>query len=222
MNKYTLPATSTLLQNKLGKIAVQLQSSASPTGTNTSLVTLEQVVGQGMQMLSKFYRELSEPGFTPCPATVDLAPNRDEYNENFSEISDDLEVVFQEFENLEDVVLGHFNYMVTRLNRLSRTLKEVSSKVGDYALYSNNPTRDASWFGDSFNNLSRIESSSSLLNTTECEVNQVEGIVTLPADRSSQKKILISALPVINDSSNGTAGNNYEIEIGRASCRERV
>ena len=211
MNKHTLPAYSTLLRNKLGKVAISLQSKASPTGTNTDLATLEQTISEGMKMLGKFYKELSEPGFVPVDAVLDQAPYLKDWNDNFDSVGGDLEVVFQEFENLEAIVLGNFNYMVSQLNRLSRGLKQVSSKVSDFALYSSNPTKDASFVGDSFNNLTRIEANSPLLNQTQCEINQEEGIATLPSDRSSQKKILISELPVINDNSNGIPGNNQEI-----------
>lgn len=211
MNKNTTPSYSTLLRNKLGKLATDLQSRANPSGSNTDLITLEGVISESIKILSKFYKELNEPSFVPKNVIVDTPPLLEEYNENFAGINSDLDIVYSEFENLEGVVLGNFNYMVSRLNRLNKKLKIVSSKMGDYILYTNHPTADTVFFSDSFNNLSRIEVDSPLLNNEQCEINQVEGIITLPADRDSQESILISKVPIINSNSNGTAGNNEEI-----------
>ena len=58
-----------------------------------------------------------------------------------------------------------------------------------------------SYFKDSFNDLSKIELQSALLNSDECEINQIEGIVTLPINKEEDSTIKIKEMPIINSSS---------------------
>jgi len=211
VNSQTTPVDSTLLRNKLGRLAIRLQSQANPKGTSTSFNTLEKTVSESIKILSQFYRQLSDPTYKPIDTVIDTVPDAELFNNNFVAIQDDLEIVFHEFENLEGVILGEFNYMVSRLNRLNRKLKSVSSQMADFILFSDLPTKDAVFFGDSFNNLNRVEAHSPLLNEKQCEINQVEGIATLPVDRTAQVILTITETPVINSNSNGTLGNNEEV-----------
>jgi len=210
MNKETTIVPSTILQNKLAVLTSQLQSLSSPHGS-PDFKTLESATNEAIKILSVFYKRISEPGFNPVEYHVDTEPSPDDYNENFKGVYNDLLVLFAEFENLEGVVLGGFNYMVSRLNRLSTRLKRVSSLVGDYTIYSKHFAKDSLFFVDSFNNLLRVDNQSPMLTTNQCEVNQAEGIITLPVNRAKQKAIEIKERPVINSNSNGFVGNNYEV-----------
>ena len=127
MNKETSEVQSTLLRNKLSVTAMRLQQEANPGGLNTTLNTLEKVMRNSAKVLSDFYQNLSEPGFSPRNILPDTLPDPDVYNNQFQLIYDDLAIAFSEFENLESVVLGNFNYMVSRLNRLNRKLKLIFS-----------------------------------------------------------------------------------------------
>jgi hypothetical protein len=132
MNNQTRPFTSKILQTKLGLSTQRLQAQASSTGSGTSLATQEQLVTEAIKVLSEFYHYLSEPGFQPQNPLADIEPSPADYNKNFQAIADDLETVFVEFENIESVILGNFNYMVSRLNKLNGKMKAVSSLLGDY------------------------------------------------------------------------------------------
>jgi len=211
VNNQTVPVVSTLLRNKLSALTQRLQQKANPSGTTEGYNTLEQCVTEAIKVLSQFYQDLAEPLYRPQRLVYDTIPDAQGFNNNFQAVGDDLGVIFSEFENLEDVILGEFNYMVSRLNRLNRKLKSVSSQLGDFVLFSDLPTKDAIFFSDSFNNLVRVESNSPLLNADQCEINQVEGIVTLPIDRGQQVRIRPSETPVINSNSNGTVGNREEL-----------
>lgn len=101
--------------------------------------------------------------------------------------------------------------MVSKLNRLNSRLKSVSSQLGDYILFTNTPTKDSIYFSDSFNNINRIDFNSKLINTEQCEINQIEGVITLPVDKSKQIPINITNTPIINSNSNGSIGNNEEL-----------
>jgi hypothetical protein len=200
-----------VLRNKLGRLAIKLQQNATPDGSNPDYNTLEKTVAEATKILTKFYAQLAEPGYSPVKIFPDSLPDAEKFNNNFIDIRDDFSVLFSEFENLEGVILGQFNYMVSRLNRLNRKLKSISSNLGDFILFSDLVTKDALFFGDSFNNLSRIEVNTPLLNNEQCEVNQVEGIVTLPVDRQKQTRINVTEVPVINSNSNGLVGNNQQL-----------
>ena len=106
MNKETTPISSTILKNKLGVLANRLQAQAASDGTNSDYATLEQTVTEAISILSKFYKGLSQPGFTPTDIRFDTIPNPDNFNENMQAVLDDLTVIFAEFENMEGVVLG--------------------------------------------------------------------------------------------------------------------
>ncbi|RLC97649.1 MAG: hypothetical protein DRI46_12635, partial [Chloroflexi bacterium] len=211
MNNQTTPVPSTILRNKLARTTLRLQEAASRTGANPELATMESLLGEATKILSQFYKQLSRPTYTPQRVVYDTVPDAEEFNENMQGILDDLVVNFEEFENLETIILGNFNYMVSRLNRLNRKLKSVSSQLGDFILFSDLPTKDAVFYADSFNNLYRIEGNSPLLNNEQCEINQVEGVTTLPVDREAQVPISVTQIPIINANSNGRNGNQEEL-----------
>ena len=210
MNNQITPIPSTLLKQKLAQLAARLQQQVGPDGKNPAFATLEQSVTEAFQMLSKFYKSLSEPSYNPILVHVDTPPLALDFNNNFLSLGDDIISIFAEFQNVQTFVLSEFNYLTTRMNRLQGKMKSVASLLGDYSLFSTNPTKDIIFSSDSFNNLDKIEFNSPLLNATQCEINQEEGIATLPIDRKAQVKINITDLPVINKNSNGTVGNNQE------------
>ena len=135
MNKFRTPVSSTMLLSKLGTLIGKLQKEASPTGANPKFQTVEKTLSEAMSLLGKYYREIALPNLAPVKISPDTPPDPDLMNNMFTQIGDDLDVVFSEFENLEGVILGNFNYMVSRLNRLNGKLKTVSSRAGDFVLY---------------------------------------------------------------------------------------
>lgn len=200
-----------MLRNKLATLAGRLQQQADVRGRNPEFPSYESVITEAFGLLSQFYKQLSEPLYQPKKLRADAVPYASLFVDNFTGIKDDLEIVFAEFENLESLILANFNYCVSELNKLQHKLKRVSSKTGDYVLLANSPIGDAVYISDSFNDLSRVAFASPLLNTTQCEINQTEGIVTLPIQRAAQVPIQITEVPVINSNSNGTHGNNFEV-----------
>lgn len=209
-NKHLLQDNSLILKNKLEKIAAKLQGHQGSDG----LVTKEHYIFEAIKVLSEFYKSLNEPRIEPeeiGQVRVDDLPDASLYNQIWQEILDDLTIIFSELENIETLTLANFNYVTTESNRLTSRLKAVSSKLGDFVLYSLNPSRDSFFFKDSFNDVSKIDVNSPLLNAKQCEINQAEGIITLPHDLSKDSTITIKELPIINPNSNGVAGNNQEL-----------
>lgn len=207
-NIHTRYPERTLLKNKLNALASTLEKQVAAS----DVVTREAYLREAARMISTLYKQLNKPLFKPERILPEISPDKNQFNNIFQTISDDLTVLFQEYENLEGLVLGNFNYIQSSITRLNRRIKDVSSKVGDYTLYTNDVIGDALYFKDSFTNTSRISLNSDFLNTDQCEINQVEGITTLPIDRNVQSRIDISISPTINPNSNGVKGNNQDIK----------
>lgn len=206
-NKYLIVDKSALLKNKLQSLASTLDSN-SATG---DYQTQEEVIQAALEVLSSFYKSLNEPGFNPEQVHPDDYPDKNIYNETWDELLDDLTVIFSELENLGNVTVANFNFITTDSNRLTARLKNVSSLLGDYILYTNNATGDAIFFKDSFNDLSKVDTGSSLLNAAEGDIDQDEGVVTLAIDTTRDSEVKIKAAPIINPNSNGVIGNNQEL-----------
>lgn len=206
-NKYLIEDRSTLLQNKLQSLATALDSNSATREFQTE----EEVIQEALKILGSFFESLNEPGFDPAQVRADDLPDHVIYNDIWNQLLDNLEVIFTELENLGNLTVANFNYMATESNRLTARLKNISSLLGDYILYTNNASRDAYFFKDSFNDLSKIDSQSSLLNEEQCEIDQDEGIITLPINGDQSSEVKVKSAPIINPNSNGQPGNNQEL-----------
>jgi hypothetical protein len=207
LNKYTTALKSKLLSNRLERVAGVLNKGLS----NGSFQTQEEIIQEVVRTLGTFYKDLTGPILSSSPVAAQDIPEPNTYSSLFNEVLDDLTVLFAEFENIEQLSIANFNYSATESNRLYSRLRSISSKLGDYILYSKNPTKDSLFVSDSFNDLSKIELNSKLLNKPECNINQEEGIVTLPLNKEKTVTIKIKEKPVINPNSNGVTGNNQQV-----------
>lgn len=211
-NKYLLADKSQLLRKKLEALTTKLSGKLG----NGDLQTYEAYVSEIIGILGEFYKSLQDPQLNQeliNTVRADDIPDPDRYNTLWQQVVDDLVTVFSELENIENLTLANFNFITTEANRLTARLKAVDSKLGDYILFSLSPTKNLFFFKDSFNDLSKVAVNSPLLNSAECDVNQTEGVVTLPLNRDIQSLILVKQLPIINPNSNGTPGNNQELGV---------
>jgi len=209
-NKHLIPQKSTLFKNKLSKILENIQRAR---GTK-DLQTKEAYTLEAVKLLAAFYRTVDQSNFLPVEVRTGTSPLAENYNNNLQQIKDDLEILFLELENVEGVVIENFNLFAAHSNRLSSRIKRLGSRVTDFALFSRLPLKNSIFFSDTFSDLSKLSPGSNLLNATECEVNQVEGILTLPVDRAGTQILQITESPLINSNSNGREGNNEEIRAG--------
>jgi len=206
MNKHLLPVKTTLFRNKLSKILENIQRAR---GVN-DLQTQEAYTSEAIKILATFYRTISETNFIPEQVRRGTSPDLETYNNNLQQIADDFDLVFLELENLEGVVLEQFNLFATHSNRLSSRVKRLGSRVTDFSLFSKLPIKNSIFFTDSFSNLSKVDIGSSLLNASECLINQEEGIITLPVNAAATEVLKVNLPPLINVNSNGRPGNNEE------------
>lgn len=209
-NKFLLADKSKLLKTKLETISKKLQGSID----SGELQTQEEYIFEAIKVIGTFYKDLKEPLLAVEDITEvrqDDMPDPTLYNKLWQDTLDDLITIFTELENIESLTVANFNFITTESNRLTARLKAVSSLLGDFILYTLNANRDSFYFKDSFNDLSKVDVNSALLNKEECEVSQAEGIVTLPIDQEQDSIVKVDESPIVNPNSNGVAGNNQEI-----------
>ena len=133
------------------------------------------------------------------------------YNIFTNSINKDLEALFSETVALDKLVTSSFNSIIADREQIIQVSKRVSDKLGTYLLYADPSLGGGFFFGDSFNSAENIEVGSSLVDTEECFLGQNEGVILLPLEGEPEKPKIKSY--IINDPSNGTSGNNYELDV---------
>ena len=105
-NKHLLSIESSILQNKILQLSNQLnilnQSNASKTQ--------EDLIDQATKLLSTFFKQLSGPIFQPTQLIPNHKPDVLLYNSDLTNILYDLRIIFSELENLESILISHFNF----------------------------------------------------------------------------------------------------------------
>lgn len=104
------------------------------------------------------------------------------------------------------VIESNFNFAVSEINRTLAGIKYCQQQLGIYSLYATN-FGNSLFFGETFSTRNNIESGSSLLAVEECNIDLVEGTVSLPV--LEEKKLTIASV-TLSDNSNGVLGNNIE------------
>lgn len=209
MNRNLIIVKTSIFKNKLSSILDRLQQDRDKIPQQTK----EAIVAEAVKLLSLFYKTLDGPGFNPTRVVPGTSPEVEDYNNNLQSLSDDLDILFSELENLEAVVIEHFNTFTTQANRINARIKRLSSSIVNFELFSKLPIKNSIFLSDSFSDTSKIDVNSPLLNTDQCEIDQVEGIIKLPLDSISTRNIQVTIKPTINSNSNGVEGNNQEIGI---------
>ena len=141
-----LESRATLLSNKLDRLSYSIQN-------QSNFRTKEAYMAECARVLQNFYSDLHGPFFKYEDARRDnsLIPTTNsvgedkldfDYNIVWNQLLDNLTVIFLEMENLESLSISNFNFAMTEANRLISRLKSVSSKLGDYILYSKNVLSD--------------------------------------------------------------------------------
>lgn len=216
MNRNKIANRSTLFLNKLDRIVEQLQKDR----TAIPVQTREAILAEATRLLSVFYTTVDSPGFIFQKVQPGDEPDIELYNQTFQQILDDLVILFTELETLEAVVIENFNLFTTQANRINSRVKKLASQVLDYSLYSKLPIKNSVFLSDTFSDTSKLEIASALLNKAECEVDQAQGIITLPVE--AQVDLSINSVPSINSNSNGRAGNNEELFVLNKNAEIKV
>jgi len=122
----------------------------------------------------------------------------------------DMEALFLEITALDKLTTSSFNSILAEQEQVLQISRRISNKLGDYLLYADPSLGGGFFFGDSFNSAERIEVGTPLLEGNECFLGQDEGVILLPLDDTPERPTVKSF--IINKLSNGTAGNNLQID----------
>jgi hypothetical protein len=207
LNKDLRPLETTLFLNKLDTLLEKLRVQYEAGFFETQ----EDVIEEFNRAIEGFYASLKTPILKLRPVREGTPPSFANYNLLFGDVERDLRVIFKEVDTLERMILRNFNYMVSERDKVNKLLKRVSSKVGDYVLYSDDPIGGAIYFKDSFNDTSKTDFGSELLKEPQCEIYQAEGIVTLPIIREGSSVVSNVKVKINEEHSNGSSGNYQEL-----------
>lgn len=207
-NKNVTTINSTILLNKIGELSDRLKI-ISQSGIAGQ--TNQELIIAANNLLGTFFTQMSQPIFNPETLLRDTKPDVVDYNTNLSNILSDLKILFLELANIANLEIANFNFMVSDSNRLMGRMKSVYSKLGDYILFSQDPNKDSIYFTDSFSNLDRVDFNSKLITSVQANIDQNQGVATLPLQNQTFTPLTLTIPPVINSNSNGTTGNNFEV-----------
>jgi hypothetical protein len=85
-------------------------------------------------------------------------PNSLEFNKMISLMSKDLNIMTNQLESLSANYINTFNLFTNQLEAEKNFISRIKSKINVLEMYSQSPSVDVSYFGDSFNDLSKVDS----------------------------------------------------------------
>ena len=172
--------------------------------------SVEDALLDASSLLSEFNKNLGRPIGTKRHVLVGALPDVDLYNENLTSILANLEILFESVDDLEQSIVSSFNYIVAESDRIAKETRQINSMLLDYGIYTDSVAAGIIYYADSFNDVSKIESDVSFLNTTKASLNYTAGAITLAKNNEDSPIRQVSKI-TINEASNGTPGNNHQI-----------
>lgn len=205
-NKLSSQSQSRLLDNKLSVLFKEINDSISEIGAQEK----EQLLITFNSTIERFYKTLTSPLFSPDEINRSTHVDYRQLNKMFKEVSQDLEIIYREIESMQNFAVENFNSLNALSSSIRARIKEVSSELGDYQLYANDPLGGAVYFSDRFDNTDKVDLNEELYDEDQCFVDANSGIVTLPIDTGETEERDIETISV-GSASNGLVGNNQEV-----------
>ena len=216
-NKDTRIEPSKLFESQL-RVLVDRLKQKQQAG---ELYSIENVLSEASNILSTFSAKIGKPLTEVQTVLPNSMPDVDSYNSNVKSVLDDLEVLFEETDGLENSVMSSFNYVISEAERISKEIRKINSMLTDYIIYTGNINAGITYFIDSFNDLSYVDSDARLIVTNKANIDEAEGIATLAIDTEAESIKNVKEIS-INDSSNGVSGNNQQINASLNSEIDKV
>ena len=162
-------------------------------------------------LLSEFKENLGRPVGKKRHILAGALPDVELYNDNLKDVLVNLDILFESVDDLEQSIVSSFNYIVAEADSITKEVRQVSSMLLDYSIYIDSVAADITYYADSFNDSSKIESDLSFLNTSKAALNYSAGSITLATNNTDTPTLQVSKV-IINEASNGVAGNNHQID----------
>jgi len=205
-NKVTSVNSSKLLDNKLAVLLEKLNEDLK----DSDLSEREELLLLFNKAINTFYKTLSSPIFSFDTIIAGTFTDYNNINNSFTEVGQDLDIIYREINSLHQFVINNFNTLNTQSSLLRNRLRRVSSQLGDFSLYSKDSLGGAIYFSDQFTDATKIDYTNKLYNEKKCSIDPRNGIITLPIDLT--KTEVASILQVsIGANSNGLLGNNQQL-----------
>jgi len=140
-------------------------------------------------LLAEYYRKVSVgfPSFQMRKQLYRKVWNVDKYNDNLSEIYDDLNNLYEELVDQFTIVLTNFDYYDTERRKLMHDIKDLNGDLNRLLLTAEDTEGYLYAVYDDFINRDKID-----LNYTTSEINTDAGIITLRESRQGIKKLDMS------------------------------
>lgn len=111
------------------------------------------------QLLQEINRDIGGVMSKPLELRRGDVPSSQVFNEFILNLSNDLNIITNQFDTLSANYVNTFNLFSNKIESEKSFLTRVRSKINILEIYSNSTSVDITYFGDSFNDLSMVESS---------------------------------------------------------------
>ena len=133
-------------------------------------------------------------------------PSSKKFNKFISDIADDLNITAKQLDYQSAQLVSMYNLFNSEIQKENQFANRVKSKVRILQAYSEAPSEDLYYFGDSFENMDFID----LIKTPRNLLALVKnGSASLPV--SSANTWLVKSISIDENASNGFIGNNHTV-----------
>lgn len=193
-----------LIQNKLSAInqlVRQNQFTTRNDGTQGDLLSAVQLA------INQYLSALQSSDSTANTNLVNRGNinSSTNYNNFWTGVNNDLSVLYAEANNVGQILVDNYNYVNADIQNILIQLKQADSSIQNYELLTNSPIGNQQTFIENFTSTSQIDVNSALLGDTQCNIDTIEGIVTLGITSSTTVQPSdVSNIVIGSANSNGT------------------
>jgi hypothetical protein len=200
--------TISLLKSKLSEIDLLLRDNAFTTRNDQSLGDL---LSATKQAISDFVYSLTDSSVALYSSQIKygMPTSSIDYNNFWGAVANDLNALYAQCKQLANAISDNHNYIMADVQNLLLQLKSVNALLGTYELYSITSESNVKKFIENFNDISKIEVNSALLNSNQCNIDTIEGVATLGiSDEYIIAQTDIEQIITSPINANGSAYNN--------------
>lgn len=155
----------------------------------------------------EFIDTVGNPLMSPEEIRKDDQLVREKIEVPIAEASEDIEVAYEQLSSIRGITTQIFNLATAEVNGLKERVDQVTGLVNTLRIITGDSDKSFVWVGDSFNDKSKVDPSSS----ARVDING--GVVTLnPVESKSMTDNIVRAYIDKDYSEGGLPGNNLEIQ----------
>jgi hypothetical protein len=226
-DQYRINNTSQLLKNQMDE-ALKIDGSTIQQKSDALKTIFEKLRGFFYNMAKPTMKVRKAPDYGP--------PRSEDYNQTMDELNVDINVSYDEIKNVENAVVASYNGSQIGRKLLQNRVQHVQDKLKDFVLLSNIGSQNVVIGRDSFNDLTKIDSSK--VHGTLAYIDTASGTVSLAnngiinrTDTSTVPEVVPGVLlpdvtingvvykhyGLMGTDSNGFCGNFHEITVNQSA-----